>query len=416
MRRHRGIPSIVAAAAAVLAGIGLAGPAAAGPAAARTVTAGPGRTGSYVTINGSGSSWAEVAIDQWSYDVERRGLTVNFNPDGSTQGLQDYAQGQDDFAASDLPFRSGRDKIAGTGPQHVRYGYSYAPDVAGGTAFVYHLTVHGHRILNLRLTGSLLVKIFTGKIKNWDNPGITRVYGHRLPNLPITPVVHSEGAGDTFFLTRWMARQFPRQWNAFCALVTHGRIKSDCGPTEFYPTSGWGNVKAENGDNNVVTYIQSSYANGAIGYDEYAYALNAHAPVSAMRNPAGRYVLPNATDVTIALRRALINENPRSVNFLQQNLNNVYTSRNPRSYPLSSYSYLVVPRTGRKPVPPTFSRARGRSLSTFLAFLLCPAGQRELARLGYAPLPPNLVRGGLLVAGKIPGHIRIPHLHGGRCT
>ena len=396
----------VAAGAAVLTGIGLAGPAAAAPA----------RTHAYTTINGSGSSWAEVAIDQWSQDVQVKGITVNFNPDGSAQGLEDYIQGQNDFTASDLPFRTGRDKIAGLGPQKVRYGFSYVPDVAGGTAFVYHLNARGHRILNLRLSGPTIMKIFTGQIRNWDNRQITRDYGHQLPSIPITPVVHAEGAGDTFFLTRWMAHQFPRQWNAFCKEVTHGRVARNCGPTEFYPTSGWGSVRAENGSSNVVTYIDSPHANGAIGYDEYAYVLNARAPVARLRNPAGRYVLPTATSVTIALRRAQINENPHSTEFLQQDLDHVYTFRNPRSYPLSSYSYLVVPRLGRKPAPPTFGRAKGRTLSTFLAFLLCPAGQRQLRALGYASLPPNLVRGGLIQAGKIPGHIRIPHLRHGRCA
>jgi hypothetical protein len=127
-------------------------------------------------------------------------------------------------------------------------------------------------------------------------------------------------------------------------------------------------------------------------------------------------VLPTATSVTIALRRAQINENPHSTEFLQQNLDNVYTFRGPRSYPLSSYSYLVVPRTARKPAPPVLSRARGRTLSTFLAFPLCPAGQRDLPPAGYARLTPALVRGGLLVAGRIPGHIRMPHLRGGRCV
>jgi ABC-type phosphate transport system substrate-binding protein len=402
--RHR-IMTAGVAAAAVLTVVGLTAVGLAGSAAA-----GAPRTGAYVTINGSGSSWASVAIDQWSQDVEAKGITVNFNPDGSAQGLQDYIQGQDDFTASDLPFRAGRDKIAGLGPQKVRYGFSYVPDVAGGTSFVYHLTARGHRILNLRLSGPTILKIFTGQIRNWDNRQITRDYGHQLPSIPIIPVVHSEGSGDTFFLTRWMATEFPRQWDAFCRKVTHGRIRSDCGPTAFYPTSGWGNVKAENGSTNVVTFVDRPFANGAIGYDEYAYALNAHAPVAALRNPAGRYVLPSATNVTVALTAAQIDENPHSADFLQQNLDRVYTFRNPRSYPLSSYSYLVVPRTGRKPAPPTFSRAKGRTLSTFVAFLLCPQGQRQVPALGYAKLPANLVRGGLLQAGHIPGHIRIPQL------
>jgi ABC-type phosphate transport system substrate-binding protein len=397
----------VAAAAALLTGLGLAGPAVAVAVAHATHD---------VVLQGSGSSWAAPAINVWSRDLARRGILVNFNPDGSAQGLADYIQGQDDFAASDVPFRSGRDKLAGLGAQHSPYGYSYVPDVAGGTAFAYHLRVNGHLITNLRLTGALIMKIFTGRIRNWDNRQITQVYGRQLPSLPIVPVVHAEGAGDTFFLTRWMAVEFPRQWNAFCRLVTHGEIKNNCGPTEFYPISGWSpSVKAENGSANVVDFIASRYGNGAIGYDEFSYAVEARVPVVRLRNPAGRYVLPTAASVSAALTAAQIVENPASPEFLQQNLNNVYTFRNPISYPLSSYSYLVVPRAGTR-LPPPFSRAKGRALSRLLALLLCPAGQRQVRPLGYAPLPANLVRGGLLQAARIPGHIRLPQLHDGRCV
>jgi ABC-type phosphate transport system substrate-binding protein len=130
--------------------------------------------------------------------------------------------------------------------------------------------------------------------------------------------------------------------------------------------------------------------------------------VARLRNPAGRYVLPVQADVTIALTQAVIDENPRSPNFLQQNLNRLYVYRNPKSYPLSFYSYLIVPRSGTK-LPPIFTTAKGRSLSTFIDFGLC-AGQRQVAPLGYAPLPRNLVAGGLLEVRRIPGHVRIPSL------
>jgi len=41
--------------------------------------------------------------------------------------------------------------LAGTGAENPPQGYSYVPDVAGGTAFMYHLTVVGHLITNLRI-------------------------------------------------------------------------------------------------------------------------------------------------------------------------------------------------------------------------------------------------------------------------
>jgi phosphate transport system substrate-binding protein len=79
------------------------------------------------------------------------------------------------------------DKLAGLGPEHVPLGFSYVPAPAGGIALLYHLTVHGHPVTNLGLSGSTVLKIFTGQITNWDDPQITRDYGSRLPDLPITP-------------------------------------------------------------------------------------------------------------------------------------------------------------------------------------------------------------------------------------
>jgi phosphate transport system substrate-binding protein len=363
---------------------------------------GPVQAGSYIAVSGSGSSWSAVAIDQWSEQVRANGLVVNYNPDGSAAGRADYMANQDDFAASDPPFRDGSDKLGGTGAEHPSVGYSYVPDTAGGTAFIYHVEVGGHLIRNLRLSGQTIFKIFTGAITNWDDPAITHDYGARLPSLPITPVIRSDGSGATFFFTRWLSHMFPSEWNSFCQRV-HPGISPPCGQTEFYPQ--FGNAKAENGSNNVVTYITSTYGNGSIGYDEYAYALNSHYPVVKLLNSAGYYVLPTASNVAVALTKAQINEDPHSKDFLQQDLDSVYTFKDPRSYPLSSYSYLIVPRSGTH-LPTNFTASKGRSLSTFINFLLC-GGQQEMAQLGYSPLPKNLVVGGLEQNGRIPGHVAI---------
>lgn len=371
-----------------------------------TATPAAAQARSYAAISGSGSTWAAVAINQWAQNLESHGIVVNYNPDGSAAGRADYIAAQIDFAASDVPFRNGRDPFAKGPPREiVPWGYSYIPDVAGGLAFMYHLSVHGQLIRNLRLSDSVVMKIFTGKITNWDNPAITRDYGKQLPDIAIIPVIDSEGSGDSYFLTRWLAHVFPPQWNAFCKKVSHGRVRPPCGPTEFYP-GGWGASVQQNGSNNVATYISSRHGQGAIGYVEYAYALNAHWPVAKIRNPAGRYVLPSPGNVTLALKRAIINENPRSPEFLQQNLDHVYTDRATRSYPLSSYSYLIVPRGGTK-IPPDFTKGAGRTLSAYIDYLLC-RGQRQAAELGYAPLPINLVKAGLRQVNHIPGHVRRP--------
>jgi ABC-type phosphate transport system substrate-binding protein len=359
---------------------------------------------SYVDISGSGSSWAAVAIDEWTQAVRPNGIVVNYNPDGSAAGRADYIENQDDFAGSDPPFRNGADELAGSqAGKESPEGFSYVPDVAGGTAFIYHLEVAGHLITNLRLSPATIMGIFTGKITNWNDKQITKDYGAQLPSLPITPVLRSDGSGATYFFTRWMEHLYPSQWNAFCQQV-HPGIQLPCPQTEFYPV--FGDAKAENGSNNVITYITSTYGNGSIGYDEYAYALNSHYPVVKVLNPGGYFVLPSASNVAVALTHAKINEDASSSDFLQQDLDPVYTFKDPRSYPLASYSYFIVPREHTKE-PKNFNAAKGKTLSTWLNYDLCN-GQRTVAQLGYSPLPINLVKGGLLQIDHIPGHVAEP--------
>ncbi|HEY1917916.1 MAG TPA: substrate-binding domain-containing protein [Streptosporangiaceae bacterium] len=362
--------------------------------------------GTYTTIDGSGSSWAYIALSQWITDVAPEGLTINYNPDGSAEGRQDYMQGsQVDFAGSDPPFRNGDDHLAGTGAEVPKWGYSYVPDTAGGTAFMYHLTVGGKLVRNLRLNGQVLMEIFTGQITNWDNSAITKIYGAQLPNEPITPVLRSDGSGATYFFTLWMATEFPSEWNAFCEKV-HPGITEPCGNTEFYPQ--FGDAKMENGSNNVADYITASYGEGSIGYDEYAYAQSSGYPVVQLLNPAGYFVGPTASNVAVALTKAQINFDSSSSNYLQQILTPLYTFKDPRNYPLSSYSYLIVPRSGTTE-PPTFNTGAGASLSTFINYFLC-AGQKQSASLGYSPLPLALVEGGLRQNGEIPGHVAIANV------
>jgi ABC-type phosphate transport system substrate-binding protein len=362
----------------------------------------PAQAGGYVPISGSGSSWASIAIDQWQQDVRRNGIVVNYNPDGSAAGREDYMSNQDDFTGSDPPFRNGKDQLGGTGAENPSQGYSYIPDTAGGTAFIYHIEDNGHLITNLRLNAKVLFEIFTGAITNWDDPRIKAIYGGTLPNLPITPVIRSDGSGATYFFTLWMSRMFPGPWNSFCGHV-HPGIHPPCGQTEFYPQ--FGNSKAENGSNNVMAYITSTYGNGSIGYDEYAYALNSHYPVVQLLNPDNYFVGPTASNVAVSLTKAVINEQKNSPDFLQQNLDKLYTFKDPRDYPLSSYSYLIVPRSGSKE-PQNFNNQKGFTLSKWINFVLC-AGQAHLDQLGYSPLPSNLVSGGLIQNGKIPGSASI---------
>ena len=370
-----------------------------------------GTAGAATSLNGDGSSWAGPALDQWRQDVGPQGINIDFSAVGSAAGRQQWSLGLDDFTASDVPFRTHADAGMPTnggqsfnGAENPVYDFSYVPVTAGGTAFMYHLTVGGKLVRNLRLSPATLVRIFTGKITYWDDPEIVHEYGSALPHTLITPVVRSDGSGATAQFTRYMEHTYKSQWEAYCQATLH----ASCGDyTEFYPPSG--RMVAQNGSDVVANYIQSSTGEGTIGYDEYAYAMRANWPVVKVLNPAGYYSLPTASNVAVALTAAKIrgvddNTSPTDPNYLQQNLDGVYTNRDPRSYPISSYSYLIVPRGGEsRGVPKRFDDAKGSALSRYIGYILC-AGQGEAGGLGYSPIPRGLVKGGLLQVSHIPGN------------
>jgi ABC-type phosphate transport system substrate-binding protein len=367
----------------------------------------PAQAASYVELQGDGSSWAEPAVTQWARDMVPDGIDINFTGDGSAEGREHYIEDQNDFAGSDIAFLKQGDPFGG-GVENVGWNYSYIPIVAGGTTFMYNLTVGGRKITNLRLSGATVAKIFTGQITNWADPAIAHDYGQQLPSQPITVVTRSDGSGASYMFTRWLSVEYAGQWNAFCK--AHGG-PSPCPPTEFYP--GFGASIQKDGSDQVAAFLASSISEGAIGYDEYAYALNYGLPVVKLLNAAGYYTLPTPSNVAIALQAAVIDENPNDVDFLMQDLDGVYTYKDPRSYPLSSYSYLIIPRdTGgglNNQPPPSWTDTKGVTLSTWLNYVLCGA-QQSAGSLGYSPLPKNLVVGGFQQVDHLPGHIATPDL------
>jgi phosphate transport system substrate-binding protein len=342
------------------------------------------RAASHALIQGSGSSWAANAVNQWVADVQSQGLQVNYTPSGDAQGRQDFANGTSDFAVTSLGYQ-GVDPVTGVNDTSQGRRYAYLPIAAGGTSFPYQIRYAGKQVRNLRLSGETLTKIFTGVITNWDNVEITKDNnGHKLPSLPITPVVQSEGSGATAQLTRYFATEYPSIWKTFSGLSTF---------TEYYPSAKSGSAQiAQNGSDGAMNYVSSKAANGSIGYVEYSYALSQNYPVVKMLNKAGYYTLPTQYNVAVALERAQINMDKSSPNYLLQNLNDVYTDPDPRTYPLSSYVYEIEP-TGTSKQDSKISTAKRQTIADFTYYSICQ-GQKEIGPIGYSPLPVNLVEAG----------------------
>jgi phosphate ABC transporter phosphate-binding protein len=343
----------------------------------------------HALISGSGSSWAANAVNQWISDVASNGLQVVFTAAGSAQGRTDFRNVTTDFAVSDIGFQ-GRDPVTGandTACAATCRPYAYLPIVAGGTSFPYQIRVGGQLVRNLRLSGETIAKIFTNKITNWDDPEITRDNnGHALPNKAIIPVVHSEGSGSTAQFTRYLATEYPSIWKPFSGGV---------GETEYFPQQN--PQVAQNGSDGVINFLTESSADGAIGYDEYSYALGKNYPVAQLENKAGYFTAPNQYNVAVALTKAQINMNKSSPDYLLQNLNNVYTMPDKRAYPMSSYSYMIIPTS---PTDPRMTTAKRQTLADFLYWDIC-GGQAEMGPIGYSPLPINLVQASFAQTNKL---------------
>jgi len=357
--------------------------------------AGPAGATSYVPVSGEGSSWSAGALSQWIADVHASGIQINYTANGSTAGRTDFISGQTDFAASDIPFQTNPGD--GSAPEHPKAGsYAYMPITSGGTVFMYNLTINGQRVTNLRLSPTNIFKIYTGVITNWDDPALAADNpGLRLPNQSIVPVVRSDGSGTSYELSAWMINQAPSLWNAYCSKT--GRTQA-CGATSFYPTSG--NMIAQNGDLGVASYVSQAFAAGSIGYVNYYYALTTHFPVAQVLNAAGYYTEPTPQNVAVSLLQDKVDttdvNNPAL--YLTQNLTGVYTDPDPRTYPMSSYGYLILPTT----VGNGFSTAKGATLAAFSYYAMCQ-GQQQSAALGYSPMPINLVEAAFAQIAKIPG-------------
>jgi len=349
------------------------------PLVSGTAAADPGST---ALIQGSGSSWSENAVNQWVADVGSQGIQVIYTPDGDAQGRQDFANKVSDFAVTSEGYQ-GVDPVTGVSDTSQGRPYAYLPIASGGTSFPYQIRLDGEQVENLRLSGETLAKIFTNQITNWDNPEITADNnGHALPSLPITPVVQSEGSGATEQLTNYFATEYPSIWQPFAG---------QSGPTEYFPRQG--DQIAQNGSNSAMNYVASSEANGSISYVEYSFALSVNYPVVKVLNSAGYYTLPTQYNVAVALEAAQINMDPSSPDYLLQNLDNVYTDPDPRTYPLSSYVYMIEP-TGAYPSPETQeTTAKRQAIADFAYYAICQ-GQKEIGPIGYSPLPVNLVEAG----------------------
>ena len=91
-----------------------------------------------------------------------------------------------------------------------------------------------------------------------------------------------------------------------------------------------------------------------------------------------------------------------------QELGDVYSAPEKNAYPISSYSYMIVPTDS------SISTAKGSVLGQFIIYFAC-TGQQAAARLGYSPMPKQLVQFAFDAERQIPGAPAPPPIDATHC-
>jgi phosphate transport system substrate-binding protein len=378
------------------------------------------------SMQSTGSSFAAVAIQEWVGQTSTLyGLNINWQVQSSVVGLNDFAQQQVDFGASDIPYSSDQAQSTPSFP------YQYLPDVAGGLSFMYNLNGNdGQRINSLVLNAQVIDKIFLGEITTWNDPAIAAINRQLqgdLPSTRIVPVYRTDASGENYLLSDYLLHQdgpnFTGAQNAFHSggILGAGQPSANWpvpGPGASYNPQtypGWaaGNPVPQSGSDNAANYVSSLSSQGSITYVETAYAKEHALPVASLLNKNGNGVQPTSLNVATALEAAILHPD------LTQDLTNVYTNPLANAYPLSAYSYLVTPCSpalaaaqhtacaANNSAVSTFPSQKGKALGQFAAFMAC-AGQQQMATLGYSPLPPNLVQEDFDAIGRLNGGVQPP--------
>jgi phosphate transport system substrate-binding protein len=295
------------------------------------------------TLNGAGSTLVAPLMANWSADFQaRNNIAINYSAVGSGAGIAQISARTVDFGASDAPMTPAQ--FAGCN------GCVQIPWALTATVWAYNLP----GIKTLKLTGPVIAQIYLGQITNWNDSRIKALNkGVKLPNLQITPVYRSDGSGDTYVITDYLARVSPT-WKSQVGTATSVSFPKGVG--------GKGN--------DGVTAVTGS-TQGAIGYVGAYYAIQHRISVAALKNRAGRFVYPNLKNIKAA--GAAVKSVPAN-----NEMHIVNPSKKAKlAYPMSTFTYCIVPTNA--------TNAPG--LQQFVSYAASSTGQRFAPALDFVPIP-----------------------------
>jgi phosphate transport system substrate-binding protein len=308
-------------------------------------------------LTAEGSTAQTNAMSQWIKDYQSQcsGAKISYNPTGSGAGITGFLAGTDDFVGSDAALSA--DEFAqaktrcGSAPLDL-------PMVVGPIAIAYKLS----GVDSLVLDGPTIAKIFLGQVKTWDDAAIKALNPDAtLPSTPISVVYRSDSSGTTQNFETYLAAVAPD--------IFTGTPDKDSTKAGF---AGQGAEKSQG----VADAISST--EGAIGYDEFSFAVASSLSTASIDTGAGSPIALSKDTAAAAAGAAQIASQGDGDYTLKLD----YATKAADAYPIVLVTYEIA-------CTKYSDSAKGTFVKNFLSYA-ASGGQTALASLGYAPLPDDL--------------------------
>ncbi|HTQ34177.1 MAG TPA: phosphate ABC transporter substrate-binding protein PstS [Stellaceae bacterium] len=228
-------------------------------------------------ISGAGATFPYPIYAKWAEAYKAKtGTSMNYQSIGSGGGIKQIEAKTVDFGASDMPLTP--EKLKADSLQQF-------PMVMGGVVPVVNLS--GVKPGELKLDGKVLAGMYLGTITNWDDKAIAALNpGMKLPNKAIATVHRSDGSGTNFIFTHYLSSIDPE-------------FKSKIGENTSVEFPGGLGGKGNEG-----VAALAARTDGAIGYVEYAYALQNKMTYALLKNHDGNFVAPKSETFQAAAANA----------------------------------------------------------------------------------------------------------------
>lgn len=312
--------------------------------------AGPSHATDVETINGAGATFPYPIYAKWANAYQKKtGVRLNYQAIGSGGGIKQIEAKTVDFGASDAPLKAEELQQAGL----IQF-----PVIMGGVVPVVHL--QNIKPGQLRLDGETLADIYLGEITRWADPRIKQLNPDlNLPDKNITVVHRSDGSGTTFIFTNYLSK-------------TSSNWKQNVGNAKAV---SWPVGIGGKGNQGVASYVER--VEGAIGYVEYAYALQNDMGYALLKNKAGHFVAPTQETFAAAAAGADWAGSPGFYVILTN-------QPGAKSWPITGASFILVYKQPDNP-------AQVRTVLKFFNWAY-RNGNRMAAKLDYVPMPSSVVK------------------------